>query len=285
MEKINDYAFELYHALLDNSIPSKKDRSLSRMLRYVISGYVFKRNYYIEKLNEYNRFTPTTKSYPNTKVAIYTVNTGNYDVVKNPIYMDSSIDYYIFTDAEPPKNSIWKKKSFTEKEDLSPLELSRFVKMFPDLFFSDYDYTIYIDNNVRITCDIKPLVYSLIESGKCIAMHSHQSRDSVYEEAKVVYAQGRAKKKDIKEQMIAYRKEGFPAHFGMFENNIIIRKTNDEQLNKVMKTWWYEFEKYTKRDQLSFTYSLWKNGLTTDYVMSLGNNSRKNPFFVISQHR
>ena len=45
-----------------------------------------------------------------------------------------------------------------------------------------------------------------------------------------------------------------------------------------MNTW-------TKRDQLSFTYSLWKNGKNSDYILSLGNNSRRNPFFIVDSHK
>lgn len=78
---------------------------------------------------------------------------------------------------------------------------------------------------------------------------------------------------------------GFPRHFGLFETNVIIRFHNDPKCKAVMDTWWNEIETRTKRDQLSFTYSLWKNGLISDYVMSLGNCSRNSEYFSVVNHK
>lgn len=145
--------------------------------------------------------------------------------------------------------------------------------------------SIYIDGNVTISRDIRPIIYSLIESQKKIALHKHSARDCIYDEGRIIWAQGRAKFKDILRQLWNYKREGFPRHFGLFENNIIIRFHNDPTCKTVMETWWYEFStNATKRDQLSFSYSLWKNNLSHNYVMPMGDCSRNSPYFTVVNH-
>ena len=63
----------------------------------------------------------------------------------------------------------------------------------------------------------------------------------------------------IDKQMEAYKKEGMPLKFGLPQSGIIIRKHNDEKCKKLMEAWWQEIKNHSKRDQLSFTYALWKN--------------------------
>lgn len=56
------------------------------------------------------------------------------------------------------------------------------------------------------------------------------------------------------------KKAGFPEHYGLGENNILYRRHNEPALVRVMEDWWYFLENYSRRDQLSFVYVLWKNG-------------------------
>lgn len=129
-----------------------------------------------------------------------------------------------------------------------------------------YDYCVYIDGTFRITCDIKPLVYSLIEDGRSIAIHEHCSRDCIYEEAESCMWLSKADAKGVNEQVKFYRKEGMPEHFGLHETGVIIRKCNDSKLNDIMHQWWLQIERFTHRDQLGLSYVLWKNGMKSSYI-------------------
>lgn len=288
MKYTNENIFDLYISLLESN---KKEKirictKLRSLIFYILTGYIFHRCKSHDNLYKLNVFQETKKIYNGKKFVIYSVISGNYDKILDPIYYDDSIDYYMFTDSNIPKNSVWKKISFESIgiENLSPFDQTRYVKTHPHLFFQDYDYSMYIDGNVRITCDIKPLFYTLIEEGKTIALHNHQCRDCAYDEAKVIIASGRVKILDIIKQMKTYRKERFPKHYGLFEMNIILRKHNDPLLIQIMEEWWNQILNYAKRDQLSFTYVLWKLGLDKNYILSLGNNSRLNPYFIVRKH-
>ena len=101
-----------------------------------------------------------------------------------------------------------------------------------------------------------------------------------------IIAGGRAKKKNVESHIKKYKKDGFPKNFGAFECNVLIRKHNEKDCAMLMDKWWDEFcATPSKRDQLSLPYVLWKNGLTSEFVCSLGSDVRLNPRFqVLSKH-
>ena len=165
------------------------------------------------------------------------------------------------------------------------MKQQRYLKLHPDeIIPSKYDYTVYIDGSLRITCDIKPLVYSLIDSGKSIAIHDHYVRDCIYDEAQILYIVNKANEDELKKQVIFYKKEGMPEHFGLLETPVIIRKSNDPELKGIMNAWWEQIERFTHRDQLSLPYVLWKSGKGMEYVFSLGDNVWRNPYFLYYVH-
>lgn len=147
-----------------------------------------------------------------------------------------------------------------------------------------YDYSIYIDGSIRITCDIKPLVYSLIDAGKTIALHNHSYIKSIHDEAAACCIWGLAERSILTEQLNFYRHEGFTDDMGHFENPVIIRKCNDDELNSIMRTWWEQIQRFTHRDQISLPYALWKNGKNGEYIFSLGNNVQRSPYFIFHGH-
>ena len=186
---------------------------------------------------------------------------------------------------------VWKAIQIpTQLDNLSSVKKQRYIKLHPDEILSEnvtgkkYDYTFYIDGSLRITCDIKPLVYSLIEDGRKIAIHNHYCRNCLYVEAAACVYMKKLQYNEAIQQIQAYKREGFPENFGLFETPVIIRKCNDSKLASVMQDWWQEIERYTHRDQLSLTYVLWKNGLDCSYIFSLGNNVWENPYFMYYPH-
>ena len=309
---INDVVFELRRELekqfnqrlMDNQPRLKRfirDPSLLIEWLKIHAKYIFTdygrevhshRRIAAQRMNAANEFTPTDKKFPGTKIAVYTVITGEYDTPADPVYADDEIDYYLIADSKVAENyngKVWKViHAPLLQEGLSNAKRNRYMKLHHDetleLTGKKYDYCIYIDGSIRIICDIKPLVYSLIESGKTIALHHHRIRDCIYSERNDIIMQNKAKAKDIDGQLKFYRSEGMPEHFGLFENTVIIRKCNDSKLKDIMHQWWLQVERFTYRDQISLPYVLWKNGLDCSYVFSLGNNVWTNPHFIFYNH-
>lgn len=290
MNNINDIVFEVYKGVLDmdytKNIHINKIDKIKKFIRYIESGYIFQYKKARTEMLKLNEFQSTDKIFNNIKIAIYTVSTGKYDELKEPIYIDENIDYFVFTEQNIKEGSVWKKMDIPNKlKEMPSLDQARYIKTHPHEFFEDYEYSMFIDGNIKITCDVKPLFYTMIEANKTIAIHKHQVRNCIYDEAKAIYAAGKASKKTLLSQIKNYKDNGFPERFGLFETNVVIRKHNDKDCKKIMDDWWNEMSIWTKRDQLSFTYSLWKNGKKAEYVLSLGNNSRRNPYFIVDAHK
>ena len=86
----------------------------------------------------------------------------------------------------------------------------------------------------------------------------HPERDCIYEEAKAVLKHRRDNAKTVKSQIKKIKEDGFPKHFGLSENNVLIRYHKDPITIKFMDKWWNMLKKGSKRDQLSFMYISWK---------------------------
>lgn len=154
--------------------------------------------------------------YDKCKIAIYTCILGNYDNIQKHLLKFDNVDYYILTDDG--------KKYEDYKDFYKILELpeeiinkgniiaNRYAKLHPQKFFKEYDYSIYIDGNVRIVSDVRTFVQSISKTTG-IAMHSHRERKCIYEEAEVCKLLRRGNMKKIDEQMKKYKQEKFPVDF------------------------------------------------------------------------
>ena len=253
---VSYYRF-LFYAL--KHITSPKD-----FKRYIAKAKSIKKN---KKINNYpNGFQNSGK-----RVAVYTALFGDYDQIKKIKAKNRLCDYFIFTDQYLPPDCDWQLKQyeFNDKTCNTPVLKNRFLKMHPHLLFPEYDYSIYVDATIVIELDIMRLMSRIGEN--CLALFEHHAgvNDS-FVEAERVKRIGLAPKDIVDKQMEKYKREGFPANFGFFECGIIVRKHNDKDCISIMNTWWEEFVNESKRDQLSFMYSVWKNNKNHSDISSLG---------------
>lgn len=225
--------------------------------------------------------------FSSSRIAVYTAVFGAYDLVPEPYCTADNIDYYIITDNSGiiSESSIWKIVDVSDDKNilskLSNPEKNRFYKMHPAHLFSNYEYTMYIDGNIQIISDVTEYIHRLGSSD--IATHLHSSRSCIYEEAQAVVFSKKETRENILRHLAHLEKEGMPRHYGMLECNVILRR-NTEACNRMMEEWWNEFLTYSKRDQLSLPYVLYKNGIAVERVGVLGNNVYMNPSFRVYTH-
>jgi len=223
------------------------------------------------------------------KGVVYTCITGGYDTPFEPVYKSDALDYVLFTDKtdEPAADSVWQRRSIDGLEIKAGSNLAnRYYKFHPHEFFSDYDYSIYIDGNVQVISDLTGLYRVAGQSPAGIAMHRHFARKCIYQEAKWCEYNKRGNQENIQRQMSLYRQEGFPENFGLCEATVIVADLKNQTSEKLMNAWWDEFcRAQAGRDQLAFPYILWKNGYSTDDIGSLGNDEYHNPKFRINAHK
>ena len=220
--------------------------------------------------------TPIKEDDMNKKV-IYTCLVGNYDVLRQPLAIDESYDYICFSnDIKEERVGVWQIRPIPFKHK-DKARLSRYVKILPHRALEDYEWSLWMDANIQIT---KKEFYSIVDSkiaegGKIYQVtHCLPPCDCTYEEIKFADLGGRSGLYKTFLQYWHLKRNGFPTHWGLFENNFILRKHLDPQVRKISEEWWAEFMKYTKRDQFNLMYVYWKNNLMPGLLFPPDHNTR-----------
>lgn len=232
--------------------------------------------YYCEKLHIFsvwnrlrtkNKVAKYFKSHvKDAKIVIYTCLIGGYDELLIPNFISPDCDYVCFTDDEELIKKAYVGPWKIEKLQFSELDNgknNRWHKMHPHLLFPNYESSLYIDSNVYFRTGKIFEYISALPNDCIIALSPHPERDCIYEEAKFVLEIKLDKPEKVIPLVEKYRKEGFPEHFGLGENNVIFRHHNRLECIKLMDEWWNIFLEYSRRDQLSLFYLFWKNN--TDF--------------------
>ncbi len=232
------------------------------------------------------------RTWSNFKV-IYKVIINGYDGDLNPKFINYDFDYLFYTNNIDfylyNNNSIWQYYKIPEKITnlkLGPAKQNRYLKINAYKYLPNhYNFSVYIDGNIIIINDINLLLNRLKKQYKDIKFFVpiHPERDCIYDEAKIVLKLRKDKSKYVKPQIKKIKDDGFPEHYGLSENNILIRNHKNPKLIKFMKKWWKMVKKGSKRDQLSFIYISWKYNFTN--FVFIERKLIKNYFKIIRKHR
>lgn len=202
------------------------------------------------------------QDFENSRLVIYTVIAGNYDTLKDPEFIDENCDYVCFTDSGELASGIWQVRMM-EDAGLDSTRHQRMYKVLPHRFLPEYEYSVYVDGNVRITGSLRDFVRNQWKGAPLLGL-KHPSRDNVYDEAEACINLGKDDPGIIRRQIARYRSEGYRADNGLTVTNIMFRRHKDKRLVKVMEDWWDEIRENSRRDQLSFCYVCWKNHFEYD---------------------
>lgn len=168
----------------------------------------------------------------------------------------------------------------------SPVLINRYHKLFPHSVLPKVDWSIYIDGNFRITGDISELVMKTREAGRVLACPRHPARSTIVDEIEACEAFGKFDELDrvrAREQLSFYKKEGFPLDHPLSANYLIIRNHQAPDMDTVMRLWWRQLLLFTKRDQISLPYVMWKTNLAM--LLLEENASAPNRYFTSFGHR
>ena len=218
------------------------------------------------------------------KIAVYSCIVGGYDNPVEPTIIEEGIDYFMFTDSEIPEYSVWTKidiRNLKGYNRYSAKELNRRIKLLPYQYLKGYDYTVYVDGNIRINTRIRPVIGKM--NGKMIGVHFHHERDCAYDEAKAVRLLNKADKRSLRKQIKDYKEQKFPRHYGLYANGVLICNLNSQETIVLLREWWKSYYKYKTRDQICLPYAVWKCGTNKKDIYILGNNVFKNKRFVVEK--
>lgn len=221
------------------------------------------------------------------KYVIYTVITGGYEEILQPLVLDDRFDYILFTEnCSSDKEGVWSLRTISDIEGLDKVRLSRYPKSHPVSLFPEYVASLYIDANIQIKDDwIYSRFIELVENkteyaGVKLVV---TGRNCIYDHAFDMCVMGVEHDYTGLRQCHELYKRNFPSHFGLNENNIIFRM-HTAAIEKVDNEWWYWITHYSRRDQFSYMYCLWKNRMPINYILPEGEDSRNSSHFNFVVH-
>lgn len=241
--------------------------------RFMGNNNAFSKNVYKVSEDQIKSYLQFSENRTTNKV-VYTCITNDYDDLNQIVgytYIDNSWDYVCFTDNAKLINQkqfgIWKIRPLYNNS-LDAVRGNRFHKILPHIVLPEYSQSLYVDANINITT---PYIFEQIEKlGAKIILPTHFCSNCLYQESQWIQQKGLDKIDDL---IKLIRNDGFPENYGFCENNIIFRQHKDPQIIEMMNLWWDFVKNYCRRDQASFMYVLWKNGIKPDSSMTI-NNSR-----------
>lgn len=216
---------------------------------------------------------------------IYTVLVGNYDHLKQPKVTDNGYDYVCFSnDIKEQKIGVWEIRKIPFK-NADNTRVSRYPKIMPHMVFPNYDYSLYIDANIQIVnSELYRVINEKTEDDCLICQVPNIFRDSIYKDIEIAYRRGKVDFHGAKRQYRHLKDEDFPDHFGLFENNVILRKQNDPCVVAISEAWWKEYCEYTHRDQFSLMYVYWKQHYMPGYLFGAEKNARNVDCLSLTPH-
>lgn len=217
------------------------------------------------------------------KFAIYTALIGGYDNVHQPQYTNEQFDFILFTDEVANYSAgIWQVRK-VEYHNEDKTRIARYVKTHPEELLPEYAATLWIDASILIT---SPFIYDkvvqLYQDGVQLASVKHPYRDCIYDEAYVVY--GLDTEKNIFNWCHYLRSIEYPRHNGLFESSLVYRR-NDVETKVVDDMWWECIVNYSRRDQLSLNYALWKNPLKIESLLPQGEHMACSQNIQVQKHK
>ena len=222
---------------------------------------------------------------------IYTIITGNYDNIKQPLVVEEGVEYYLFTNTPEIKDAgVWKVvqipseqwQGMTEREN--NILLSRKVKMLPHKYLpKECEQSIYVDADMLIKEPQTRLLKDLRED-TLFAACRHSYCSSVREEIEDLVAKGMVDTTQIENQWQRYVEWGFKDNLGISENGLLIRRHNDARVAQLMELWWKEYQNGCLRDQVSLMPCMYQTDFMP-YFQFIEMDIRNNNFVEVMRHK
>jgi O-antigen biosynthesis protein len=195
---------------------------------------------------------------------LYTCITGGRDSVPQvPPFFDRLLDFVLYVDPAEvdPGTDIrpWTTRPLLWQHPTDPVRTARWHKHHPMDCFPHRTNSIWLDATHWPTTDISWFPDWFLQ-GVDIACFPHFARSCLVEEMDEIIRVNTDDPETVRSQMRRYEDEGFfnsPADRFLFDTTVVVRRHNPP-IRRLSDLWWGEIERGSRRDQLSFTYCLWK---------------------------
>lgn len=216
------------------------------------------------------------------RLVVYTAIAADYDELRPPRVTPEGVDFVCFTEPGRQVPTGWTQRDLP-RDDLPPQSQNRYAKFHPHLLFPEHDTSIYIDGNIEVLADLRPLAQRVVDHAH-IGLYDHPARDNTFDEAIECALIGFDHVRHIRNQMRSYFASGYAFEGGLFEASIIVRAHHNPAVVRAMDYWWKEWQHGVQRDQLSLMYVLWR---AKPRVLPLGRHDARfvYEYFFYHPHR
>lgn len=220
------------------------------------------------------------------RFVIFTAIIGNYDEVKQPSVIDDRFDYILFSnDIKEKKVGVWLIKPIPYFNPIQT-KIARWVKTHPELLLGDYEASLWVDSNIIITSSyVYDRVIELVESKALVATMKHFRRNCAYEEMFEILCCGFESEKVVLRWGRRLRKDNYPKDNGLCETGVFFRIHSENKVAQFDQMWWQCIEEYSRRDQFSVNYALWKMGISWHLFLSDGCSVYESNCFMHVEHK
>lgn len=219
------------------------------------------------------------------RFAIYTAIVGNYDGIQQPIITDDRFDYILFSnDAKETSVGVWQVRPINYDND-DKIKIARWVKTHPEQLLEAYEFSVWMDANIQIKTDyIYKRTVELFDKKDLISTVIHPIRNCIYKEMFVVYDLGLETENTLLNWAKVLHRNEYPHNNGLHETNIMYRIHSQSVVEKLDGFWWRCIDKYSRRDQLSFNYVLWKLNINCCSMLPNGQSAFNSDDFNYISH-
>ena len=197
-------------------------------------------------------------------IDIFTCITAGYDdLKKQPIAR--GVRYTAFVEGVTLPRPPWTQLPVVSDASPDPTRRSRQMKVLAHESCPQAEYSLWIDGCFRIeqsffTSALQRWLGLIPEGGPELLTFQHTEHDCTYEHAKRILEVGTDAERVVEAQMQRYRSHGLPAHAGMVQTNVILRR-HTQAVRDFNERWWLVIRNGSRRDQLSFVYAARETGL------------------------
>ena len=220
--------------------------------------------------------------YSYKKIVCYTCCTGEYDDILQHDIINPNYDYVFFTDNKEliKKKQVghWRIRPLVYKKSTN-VKNARWHKVNAHILFPEYEYSLWCDANIIIKKDdVYNKIEEFISKGVQFSVPLHPERICIYEEGQIIKELKIDTEKTVDKELKFLIKQKYPINNGLHETCILFRKHNE--IKNVLTSWWKMIYKYSKRDQLSFDYVMWKENICVYPFYTNGKEHRQNGDFA-----
>jgi hypothetical protein len=202
------------------------------MIIYLNKYYLINTKKDIMKQNHQNNYKYKIEYIKMIKKVVYTIIIGKYDKIST-FNKQEGYNYFLFSDVKYYGTN-WTiipiSKNIIKKVKVSNIKMTRYFKLFPHLFFKDYELSIYIDASYIIKGDLNELLIKTLNPTFDLYFLQHPERNKVFQEFLAVIRFKKDNKKSVNIVKKRYIKENFPDNLGLTQNCIIIRRHNKKKI-------------------------------------------------------